>query len=839
MAKKELNQKLNDIPKSYRKLAPEELRWTCPTDIFKFKTTAEVDQLQEIVGQPRAVEAIKLGAKINAKGFNIFVSGLAGTGRLTSVKKLLEETEGYSEKSYDYCYVNNFHEPEKPLLLKLKSGEGKKFAKAMDNSISYLRRRLPKLFEEEEYLNVKRKLIEQFHEKENEILLNFDEKIKPFNFIRGQYENPQGQVIPDVFPLIEGKPVHIDALEQFVSEGKIKLSEAEKIRKNYLIFHQEIFNLSRIGVQLLQEFRKNETALDKATSEIVIHPAFKDIEENYTDKKTHKYVNSVKEYIIENLGLFIQQNGNQTPEQEEDEQIPESERFSIFKVNVVLDNSTKQKPSVVVETTPSYSNLFGTIEKIYDKKQGIWKTDFMKIKPGSLLKADQGYLVIDAEEMFLEESVWQTLKRVLVYGKLEMQPSDAYYHLSQSSIKPEPMDLTIKVVLIGSFQLYYTLINLEKTFGKIFKINAPFDYVTTRNLDLIENYTKFVSSQCDENNIPHLTPDGMAALVEFAAELSGCQNRLTLQFSQLSGIVIESSYYSGGKRKPINRQSIEKALEMRRFRNNMFEEKSNEVILNNKTIIKTDGLAVGEINGLVIMTLGDFEYGEPSRITATVSVGHSGITNIEREAAMSGRLHNKAVLIISGFLRERFAQKFPLSISASIAFEQAYDGIDGDSASLAEIYVLMSAISGIPINQSYAITGSMSQKGDVQPIGGVNEKIRGFWGICSKRGFSGKQGVLIPEQNVCDLMLPKEIIADVNSGKFSIYSIYKVEDAVPLLFGIEAGVPDENGVYPEDTLFGRVHRRLEELYKLSRPKRDDHQKHINQSDKKNDKKRVK
>jgi lon-related putative ATP-dependent protease len=410
-----------------------------------------------------------------------------------------------------------------------------------------------------------------------------------------------------------------------------------------------------------------------------------------------------------------------------------------------------------------------------------------------------------------------------------MQPSDAFYQTSQSSIKPEPIDLNIKLVLIGSYQVFFLLNSAEKAFKKIFKINAPFDYNIERNFEIIENYAKFISAVCNEANIPHLTPDGMAALVELAAENSGSQNKLTLQFSHLSNLVIESSYFTGGKRKPINRQAIEKTVERKRYRNSLFEEKSNEVILNNKTIIKTDGLAVGEINGLVIYTLGDFEYGEPSRITATVSVGHAGITNIEREASMSGKLHNKAVLIITGFLRERFAQKFPLSISASIAFEQAYDGIDGDSASLAEIFVLMSAISGVPINQSFAITGSMSQKGDVQPIGGVNDKIRGFWGICNKRGFTGKQGVIIPEQNVNDLMLAKEIIADVKNEKFSIYSMKQIEDAIPLLFGMEAGIPDEKGCYPEDTLFGKVYRRLEELYKLSRPRREEHHKPLAKS----------
>lgn len=823
MSKKEIKGLLLNSVNSYRKLSPEELRWTCPTDIFKFSSTAELSALEEIVGQPRAVEAIKLGSKINSRGFNIFVSGLPGTGRLSTVKKILENCEGFSEKKFDYCYVNNFKEPDKPQLIKLKNGDGKKFAKQMKSSISYLQRRLPKLFEDDDYLAVKRKLVEEFHDKENQILSNFDEKIKPFGFIRGQYENPQGTVIPDVFPVVNNQPVHIETLDQLVTEGKLKATEAEKIRKNYILFHQEIFNLSRHGVRLLQEFRKNEENLDKATSEVVIQAAFRDIEETFSEKRVQKYINSVKEYILDNLDLFLKQNEQSQQLPEDEEQITESERLSVFQVNVVHDNSNTQKPPVVIETTPSYTNLFGSIDKVYDKR-GFWKTDFMKIKSGSLLKADQGYLVLNADDLFLEEGVWQSLKRVLLYGKLEMQQSDGFNQFSQTSIKPEPIDINVKVILIGSYPLYYLLSSQEKTFSKIFKINAPFDYYTERNLGLIENYTKFISTVCEEENIPHLTPDGMAAIVEIAAQQTGSQDKLTLQFSHIADLVIEAASFSKSKRKLINRETIEKALESRRFRNSLFEEKSNDGILNNRTIIKTDGYATGEINGLVIYTLGDFEYGEPSRITATVSVGHAGITNIEREASMSGKLHNKAVLIISGFLRERFAQKFPLSISASIAFEQAYEGIDGDSASLAEVYVLMSAISGVPINQSFAITGSMSQKGDVQPIGGVNDKIRGFWGICSKRGFTGKQGVIIPEQNVKDLMLAKDIIADVKNQKFSIFSMKKVEDAIPLLFGMEAGMPDDKGCYPANTLFGKVQSRLEELYKLSRPKKEEHSK---------------
>ncbi|OGU58076.1 MAG: hypothetical protein A2X64_03460 [Ignavibacteria bacterium GWF2_33_9] len=819
MAKKQINsEKNNNLP--YRKIAPEECRWTCPVDIFKFKSTSEIGKLDKIVGQPRAIEAINLGAKLKAQGFNIFVSGMPGTGRLSTVTKILENAEGYSDKFFDYCFVNNFKEPEKPTLLKMKNGDGKKLAKGMKSAISYLQRRLPKLFEDEDYISLKRKMVQDFREKEADVLAGFDEKIKPYGFVRGSYEGPQGNVIPDIFPMIEGQAVHIDALVKLVEDGKLKMKDAEKFHKDYEILHQDLFNLSRQDVKMLEEFKKSEAALDKATAEIVVAAAFKDLEEYFSDKKVLKYLNSVQDHILNNLDLFIKNQAPNLIPTEVEDSIPDSDRLAVFQVNIAIDNSNTQSPPIVIETTPSYSNLFGSIDKIYDKR-GFWKSDFMKIKPGALMKADQGFLVMNADDLFLEEGVWNALKRYLMYGKLEMQPSDGFNQFSQTFLKPEPIQTNVKVILIGSYNTYFYLNSADKVFNKIFKINAQFDYATQNNVDLIENYTKFISNVCNEENLPHLNPSGMAALVEYSAELAGSQDKLSLHFSHLSNLVAESSYFVAGKRNLINREIIEKALTHRHFRNSLLQEKTDENILSNRIIIKTDGSSIGSINGLVIYTLGEFEYGEPSRITATASVGHAGIINIEREASMSGKLHNKAVLIISAFLRERFAQKNTLSLSASLAFEQAYDGVDGDSASLAEIYVLMSAIADAPINHSFAITGSMSQKGEAQPIGGVNEKIKGYWGICTSRGLTGKQGAIIPESNVKNLMLPKELISDVKSGKFSIFAVKKVEDAVPLLFGMDAGFVNEKGVYPENTLFGKVQRKLDEFYKLSKPKRDE------------------
>lgn len=801
---------------SFRELEPSELRWVCPTDIFNFKSTEEVNTLQEIVGQPRAIESIKIGAKVAAKGFNIFVTGLAGTGRLTTVKSILEQVEGYSNTFYDYCYVNNFIDPDKPILIRLPQGEGKKLSKAMEDAVNYLKKRLPKLFEEDDYQNAKRKIFESYQQRENEILSEFDKKIQPFNLIRGNYENEQGIVIQDVFPVIDGQPVHISQIEQLVAEKKITKKQAQEFYQYYQQYHAEIFNLSRQSFKMLQEMKTSLSELDRTTSSVVIDTTFKEVEENFKNNTIKSYIEEAKKYIIKNLVLFIK--GSENPQTTIEENQTENDAFSVFSVNVVLDNSETKSPPIIVETTPSYTNLFGTIEKTYDKR-GFWKTDYTKIKAGALLRADQGYLIVNADDLFMEPGVWQALKRVLLYNKLEIQPMDVYFQISQSYLKPEPIDIKVKIIIIGGQTLYHLLYEYEKGFKKIFKINAQFDYYTKKNEELISNYVKFIAKICRDENLPHLTPDGIARIVEWSAEYAGSQDKLTLKFSDLADLVREASYYSDNHEKLINREAIQKALDIRRYRNNLLDEKIKNEILDDVIMVSTSGERIGQINGLTIYNDGIYTFGKPARITSTVSVGNAGIINIEREAQMSGAIHNKAILIISGFLRERFAQKFPLSLSSTIAFEQSYGGIDGDSASLAEIYVLLSGIAKCPINQSFAITGSMNQKGDAQPIGGVNEKIRGFWEICKYKGFNGMQGCIIPEQNVKDLMLDNDIIEDVKAGNFKIYSVKKVEDAVPLLFGMEAGELDNEGNYPENTLFSKVVCSLQRLYKLSRPQK--------------------
>lgn len=807
------------IPKF--ELETEKLRWTCREEYLNFKTTEEVDSLGQIVGQPRAIEAIRIGAGLGSKGYNIFVSGLSGTGRLTTVKRILEEVTITSPITFDYCYVNNFSNPDAPRLVKLPHGRGKEFSSLMNDAISYLRRRLPKLFEEESFQESRRSIIEEYQAKEKDILNHFDEKIKPFGFVRGQLENDQGAVMPEVFPLIKNKPVRIDQLSEFVEKGTITQDKASEFEENYNRFHTELFELARQGMKLMQEFKKTMAENDKSAATIVVTSALDHIKEQHINEKVTIYIDEVKKHVLDNINLFVpQNNANSQQLVTSDPDQTDAEKFGVFAVNVILDNSNTSCAPLVIETTPSYTNLFGTIERTYDQR-GYWKTDFSKIKAGALLKADQGFLIVNALDLFTEPGVWVALKRVLLYDKLEIQPFDVYFQFSQVHLKPEPIEVNVKVIIIGGQTLYQLLYIYEKGFKKIFKINAQFDYETERNEEMITNYARFIAKNCRDEQLPHCTVGAVAAIIEWSLEHAESQHRITLKFSDVADVLRESAFYHRNRPgKFIDKDDVKKAIEERRYRNDLLDEKLRKYIMDGVILIDTQGERVGQINGLTILNNGILSFGKPARITANVSAGSAGIVNIEREVEMSGAIHNKGVLIISGIFRSLFAKKKPISLTATIAFEQSYSGIDGDSASAAEIYVLLSALTEVPIRQNLAITGSVNQKGDIQPIGGVNDKIRGFFEICRERGLTGNQGVVIPIQNVKDLMLHEEIIESVNEGKFHIYSISRIEEGVELLMGLPAGELLSNGTYPKDSLFGKAARKLDDLRKATKDVED-------------------
>jgi ATP-dependent Lon protease len=796
---------MNDI-RNELELSVDKLKWFCPLDYFNFGTTAEVEPLNQIVGQPRAIEAIRLGAQLNSKGYNIFVSGLSGTGRFSTVKSILNDLELPKPTLYDYCYVYNFDNPDLPKLLKLNAGDGKLLSKSLADALSFLKLSIPKLFEDENLQDQRNKLIQEFQNKEQDIIIEFDAKIKPLGFIRGQFENEQGLAAPEVFPLIDGKAVHIDTLYEFENAGTLTAEKAQEFRKTYQDLKKELFDLARKGMKIMQAFKQAVTEFDKSAVSNNISTIIEDLKEKFKYNEVIGYLDLMKKFTMENFSIFLPFDQQQTT----DEESPVS-KFLPYQVNIVLDNSNNTTAPIIVETSPSYTNLFGTIEKTFDSR-GYWHTDFTKVKAGSLLKADQGYIIVNALDLFSEQGAWQALKRLLLYDKLEIQTYESYFQMSQLHLKPEAIEVNVKVIIIGGQSLYTWLHENEKGFKKIFKINAQFDYEINRSEEIIEKYTGFISSICSQENLVHCTPDGVAAVIEWSLKHSGSQKKMSLKFSDIADLVREASFYDRFSEKPfINREDVAKAIEMRNRRNDMMDEKLRNYILDGIVMIDTQGEKVGVINGLTVLDTGTYTFGKPARITATVSAGNAGIVNIEREANMSGAIHNKGIMILSGYIREVFAQEKPLTLTASIAFEQSYSGIDGDSATAAEIFVLMSALSGKPIKQNLAVTGSVNQKGEVQPIGGVNYKIRGFYEICQQRGFTGDQGVLIPAQNVDDLMLDDDIIDDVKKGNFHIYSFSKIGQGIELMLGLPAGERNAENQFPIDSIYGLVEERLDKL----------------------------
>lgn len=812
--RKETNFDINNL--DCRELLPEELTWSCPHELFKFKSTKELDSLEEIVGQPRAIESLKLGAELKSKGYNIFVSGLSGTGRLSTVKNILENITTTCPVTYDYCYVNNFSDSDRPRLIKLPRGLGKEFAKSMADTVTYLKKRLPKLFEEDNFQSARKKVIEEYQTKEREILNEFDSSIKPFGFVRGQVETPQGMLQPEVFPVLDNKPYQVESIPELIKQGVLTEEKGKEIEELYDKFHNEIYELSRKGLKIMQEFKAALATYDKAAFSTIVNPILDGIIEKYRNDKVKIYISEVKDFALNNLGIFVPATQIQQ-EAVTDEEGKTVDRTYLFKVNVILDNSETTSAPVIIETSPTYTNLFGTIERSLDTT-GYWRTDFSKIKAGSLLKADQGYLIINALDIFQEAGVWNALKRVLLYDKLDIQPFEAYFQLSQLHLKPEPIDVNIKIILIGGLTLYRMLYSYEKGFKKIFKINAQFDHETEKNDEMIMNYAKFISKICTDEQLPHCSPDGTAAIIEWAVKHSGSKDKITLKFSDVADIVREAAFYhKESEQNLITRDTVKKAIAQRDFRNNLIDEKLKAYILKGTTLIDTEGERVGQINGLTVLDTGMYYFGKPVRITAAISAGNAGIINVEREADLSGAIHNKGVLILSGIIRKIFAQKKPLTLSASLAFEQSYSGVDGDSATAAEVISILSALCNVPIKQNFAITGSVNQLGDVQPIGGINEKITGFYEICKERGFTGNQGVLFPVQNIEDLMLDDEIIEDCKAGNFSIHCYSKLEDAVELLMGMTACEKDKKGNFTKDCIYGKVEKRLDELREAIQP----------------------
>jgi lon-related putative ATP-dependent protease len=746
------------------KLNYDELRKYCDKNIFKFKTTEELQPIEYLIGQDRALNAINFSLDIKVDGYNLYVSGIPGSGRTTSIRKIVEEKAKSEKTPDDLIYVYNFKNPDKPNLIKFPAGRGNFFAKDIDELISTIRKTIPKAFEAEDYEKRRNEVVKKFQLEKEKILQEVETMAKDKGFL---IQLTQTGVL--TVPLQNGQPLKPEDFSKLPPEEQKRIQEeGEKLLEE---INEVVLKLKKIDKKIFESLKD----LDIEIAVFAIGHLLKDLIKKYEDvPEVSDYFESLKDDVIENLAFF-----RGTKESEEAEEF-----LKRYKINVFVDNSNTKGAPVIYETNPTYYNLFGGID--YENKMGFMVTNFNLIKAGSIHKANGGYIIINALDLLINQFSWDTLKRTLKNKESIIEnPLEQFKVIPTVSIKPEPIPMNLKVILIGTPYIYYLLYDYDDDFKKLFKVKADFDTEMDRNEENILKYVNFISSYVKKSNLKHLTRDAVSEVIDYGSRIVEDQNKVTTRFQIIGDLITEANYWADKENsKYIEDKHIIKAIEEKEYRSNLIEKKIHELIKDGTILIDVDGEKVGQINGLAIISLGDFTFGRPTKITADISMGAKGVVNIEREVKLSGRIHDKGVMILSGFIGERYAKDKPLSLSATLTFEQSYEEVEGDSASSAELYALISSIADIPIKQYYAVTGSVNQKGEIQPIGGVNNKIEGFFETCKIKGLNGKQGVIIPYQNKKDLMLKKEVIDAVKDGKFHIYAIKTIDEGLEILTGL-------------------------------------------------------
>jgi len=797
---------------NYEEIPIEKLRWKCDLSKLNIKTTNDLKPSKKILGQERALKAIKLGLEMEYLGYNLFVTGKAGTGRSTTIKMLLEGRKREGVEFDDKCYVNNFKNPDMPRAINLLAGQGKIFKKDMENLISSLRKKIPLIFESKKYQANKKSIIEDLKNKQKEMVKKFEKRVNKENFTLVQIQMGI-YTKPEILPIITGKPINLDKLESMVELKQFSEKDFKIIQKKYNELSSQLSEISKEISNIEKDLNQKLFSLDYKMVSPMVEELISELKEKYKNKKINLYLDEIKENILNNIEKFQEKKEKETPVIPGLVIRPAKDNFKEYEVNVIVDNSETKNSPIIIETNPSYKNLFGSIEKTLDKF-GHWRTDFTRIKVGSLLRANGGFLVLNAYDTLIEPGVWPALKRSLLHRKIITQTYDPFYMFTTSALKPEPIECNTKVIMIGDPFLYYLLYSGDEDFKKIFKVRADFDSITKKDNNSIYQYTCFIQNICQREKLRPFDKSGLSAIIEYAVRLSGRQNKMSTQFNNLVDVLREASYWAKEDDSPIvNEKYVDKAINEKIERLRLVEEKIQEMIEDGTIMIDCQGAVTGQVNGLTVYDLGEYSFGKPTRITAKTSMGRAGIINIEREADLSGKTHNKGVLILSGYLRAKYAQDKPLTVSASICFEQSYSGVEGDSASSTEVYALLSSLADLPLRQDIAITGSINQNGEIQPIGGVNQKIEGFYEVCKSKTLTGTQGVIIPALNILDLMLRKDVVEAIKEGKFHVYPIKTIDQGIEILTGVKAGERKNDGNFEEDTVNYLVDKKLTEFAK--------------------------
>lgn len=780
-------------------LKAEQLKKYCSADIFDEEILCKELEENEIIGQKRAMDALEFGFRINRKGYNIFVTGMPGTGRNSYVYAL---AKAYSKKRAvpeDWCYVYNYDKPENPKAIKLNAGEGKEFQKSMDNFISRLQNDFPKVFSSKEYEEKKNSIYIEFDKRNNRLIEELNEVAEEYSF---QFQMTESGLVS--FPLIEGKPLTEKDMNEMSEE------DIDALRNKSVQLNSEAYELIKQIRNLETELRDKLKDVTQSMATSTIDHHLKHLQETFGgNKELDSYLKATSDDVIQNIPIFMGNISNK------DDEFASELFFTRYKINLFIDNSDKTEAPVIKELNPNYYNLLGKIE--YVNERNYLRTDHTRIKPGTIHLANGGYIIIQAKDLLVNPYTWAGLKRALVSSEVQVENIASKGTVIAETIKPEPIPIDLKVIIIGDSYIYQTLYYHDEDFKKLFKIKADFDIELVRSEENMKKIATFVASHCKKEKIRKFTREALAHLVEYSARIAENQDKLTARFNEIVEIIYEAEALSEFEESQIvTKEHIKNAILDKNRRNNKYEEKLLEMIEKGIIMIETSGVEVGQINGLAVIDSGQYSFGRPSKITASTFLGEDGILNIEREVNQSGDIHNKGVLILQGYIGSRFAQRFPISMTASITFEQSYSMIDGDSASSTELYALLSSLSEVPIKQHFAVTGSVNQKGLIQPIGGVNQKIEGFYKVCKMKGLSGEEGVLIPIQNVKDLMLDDEIVEAVRAGKFHIYPVETIDQGVEILTGKPAGKIKADGTYPKNSINYLVQQKLEYYANLSK-----------------------
>lgn len=773
----------------------------CDEKILQFETTDELPTLEGTIGQARALTAIDFGLSLYSSGFNIFLLGDNGTGKMSTIKEILKKQSFNKPVPKDWCYVYNFKDPDSPMAVSLDPGQAVVFQKDMDELVNTLRVEIPKIFESKEYEKQKSRITEEFQKKQRDLFTGLEGEAHSKGFsIR---KTVSGLLIVPVKKT--GEPLTEEEFEGLDADTKKKIEEIGKSLQEKL---DDVVRAAREGEKILKELLSK---LEREAALSSVGHLIEDIKKKFKDhEKIIAYLEDVKEDMLEHLEDFksTEEQASQLPFMK----LPKTEpTFTRYSVNILVNNKECKGAPCVFESNPAYYNLFGRIEHKF--QYGVAMTDFSMIKAGSLHRANGGYIVIQVLDLLRNLFSYDSLKRAIRNRELKIEDVWEQYRLiSTTALKPEAIPLDVKVILVGSPYLYYLMYNLDEEYRELFKVKADFDSRMDRTDENIRKYALFIASLCKEENLYPLDRSGVVKIVEYGSRLSEHQGKLSSRFSEVADLIRESTYWAkaAGSR-IVKSEHIEKAINEKVYRSNRIEERLRELMEEGTLIVETSGAKVGQVNGLAVLDLGDYGFGKPSRITARTYTGKAGVVNIERETKMSGKIHEKAILILTNYLGSKYAVKKPISLSASITFEQLYDMVEGDSATCAEFYALISSISGVPLKQSLAITGSMDQTGVVQPIGGVNEKIEGFFELCKLRGLDGSHGVIIPRRNVKNLMLKKDVVDAVKDSRFFVYPIDTVEEGFEILTGMQAGEMKEDGTYPEGTINYLVIKRLTEM----------------------------